>query len=109
MIKVHRNNQEFIVTFHITNRLNCFVAERLTGLLPEFEQAQQMVKINFEGITFIDTSGFRFLFEFVRSTVEFDYSYRLCHVSDEVRELVEAVDHLEKETIVAFEEAGPFH
>ena len=109
MIKVHRNNQEFIVTFYNTNRLNCFAAEKLAGLLPEFEQVQHLVRINFEGITFIDTSGFRFLFDFVRSSVEYEYPYRLCHVSDEIRELIEVVDHLEKETIVALKEAEPCH
>lgn len=107
MIRVYRNNEEFIVTFHNTNRLNCFAAEKLARLLPEFEQTQNLVRINFEGITFIDTSGFRFLFDFVKSSVEYNYPYRICHVSNEIRELLEVVDHLEKETIVAFEEAEP--
>lgn len=107
MIKIHRDKQGFIVSFQNTNRLNCYVAEELKGLLPEFEQAKGcLVRINFEGITFIDTSGFQFLFELVKRSVEYDFSYRLCHVSEEVIELVRRVEYLEKATVKAFVDAG---
>lgn len=107
MINVHRDKQGFLVTFHNTNRLNCFVAEELTGLLPEFEQSKgSLVRINFKGITFIDTSGFQFLFELVKKSVEYGFPYRLCHVSEEVIELVDRVGYLEKATVEAFVDAG---
>ena len=96
MIKVHRDKQGFLVTFQNTNRL-----------LPEFEQAKGcLVRINFKGINFIDTSGFQFLFDLVKRSVEYGFSYRLCHVSEEVIELVDRVEYLEKATVEAFVEAG---
>ena len=93
MFKITRDKNHFIVSFHNTNRLNCFLAEELSKQLSLFISTPVCeVSINLEGIDFIDSSGFNFLMILTIMAKEHKFKYRLCHVSDEVRELFARTD-----------------
>ena len=93
MFKITRDKNHFIVSFCNTNRVNCFLIEELSKQLSLFLNAPGCeVSINFKGIDFIDSSGFNFLMILAKKAREHKFKYRLCHVSDEVRELFSRTD-----------------
>ncbi len=93
MFEIAREKNHFIITFHNTKRFNCFLVEELSRQLSLFLNTPGCeVSINFEGIDFVDSSGFNFLRILAKKAKEHKFKYRLCHVSDEVRELFVKTD-----------------
>ncbi len=93
MFKITRDKNHFIVSFYNTNRVNCFLVEELSKQLALFFNTPECeLSINLEGIDFIDSSGLNFLMILSEKAKEQSFKYRLCHVSDEVRELFSRTD-----------------
>lgn len=92
MFKITREENHFIVTFHNTNRFNCFIVEELSKQLSLFISTPGCkVSINFEGIDFIDSSGFNFFMILAEKAKEYNFKYRICHMSEEVKELINRI------------------
>ena len=99
MFKITRVENHFIVTFHNTNRVNCFLVEELSKQLSLFLNTPECeVSINFEGIDFIDSSGFNFFMILAKKAKEHNFKYRICHMSEEVKELINRI-HLPDSTV----------
>ena len=108
MFKITREENHFIVTFHNTNRFNCFIVEELSKQLSLFINSPGCkVSINFEGIDFIDSAGFNFFILLSDKAREHKFKYRICHMSDEVKELIKRIDLLDPPVKEALIETEP--
>ncbi len=89
MLKIEKKENQFKVELFQVNRLNTLfsdlVREQLADLIRE---PGAEVIFNLEGIRFIDTSGFEVLMEISDRAREFGSQFKLCNVSDDVRELI---------------------
>ncbi len=93
MVNINRRQNEIIISFQGTNRFNCFIADELEKHLPVFIKIKVcIITIDFQEIDFIDTSGFKFLIKLAVESREHDFTYKLCNLSEEVRELINRVD-----------------
>ena len=108
MFKITREKKHFIVTFHNTKRFNCFIVEELSKQLSLFISTPGCkVSVNFDGIEFIDSSGFNFLMILARKAREHKFDFQLCHMSEEVKELINRIDLPESAIKEAIVEAEP--
>jgi len=108
MFKITREKNHFIITFHSTRRFNCFIVEELSKQLSLFISTPGCrVSVNFDGIEFIDSSGFKFLMTLARKAREHKFDFQLCHMSEEVKELISRIDLPYSPIKEAFIEADP--
>ncbi len=88
LIIAKEGNQATVELVH-GNRLNTLlsveVEQQLQGLV---EEPGSLVVFNLEGIRFIDTAGFKMLQEITSHATRYASKFKLCNVSDDVRELI---------------------
>ncbi len=93
MFEITSEKDKYIVSFKGLNRLNYFVVEELSKELSLFfTNPAGKLLINFKGIDFIDSSGFNLLGLISKKAVELGFKFEICHMSDEIKELIERVD-----------------
>jgi anti-anti-sigma factor len=84
------------------NRLNTLFSELVRQQLQELiREPGSEVIFNLEGIRFIDSSGFDVLQEIAAQAREAGSAFKLCNVSDEVKELILLLELETKFHIVA--------
>ena len=71
------------------NRLNTLFSGLVKQQLQELvEEPGSSVVFNLKGIRFIDTAGFEVLQEIAERAEQYGSQFKLCNISDEVRELM---------------------
>ena len=89
MLKIAREGDHCRVELFQVNRLNTLFSGLVKQQLQELvEEPGTTVVFNLEGIRFIDTSGFEVLKEITAQAVRYGSRFKLCNVSDDVRELI---------------------
>ena len=89
MLKIAREGNQCRVELFQVNRLNTLFSELVKDQLRELiEVPDAEVVFNLEGIRFIDSSGFDVLIEITDLAGKYGSQFKLCNVSDEVRELI---------------------
>lgn len=89
MLKIAKEENQYRVELFQVNRLNTLFSELVKEQLRELiEEPGAEVIFNLEGIRFIDTSGFEVLMEITDRAREVGSKFKLCNVSDDVKELV---------------------
>jgi len=89
MLKIAKQEGQYRVELFQVNRLNTLFSDLVKEQLRElFEEPGAEVIFNLEGVRFIDTSGFDALIEISQLARDKGSQFKLCNVSDDVRELV---------------------
>jgi len=90
MLVINRDESEIRIHFRNTNRFNFLMVEKLNESFPDLGQHSGDAFIfDFSGINFIDTTGFRYLLFLLKKGKEHKFDYRICNLSEEVKELIE--------------------
>jgi anti-anti-sigma factor len=93
MINVSKINRAYIFSFPDTNRFDNSVSEELEERINRLVKKNKcMIVLNLKGILFIDSRGFELLVRMAKITEENNYSFGICNVSDEVKELISIMD-----------------
>lgn len=93
MVQIRKVQNTFYIGFNGTNRFNCFVVEKLSRHVTDFLSTPHCdIRISLEDITFIDSCGMDFLLNLARLADAHGFTFRLCHISDEVKELFQRTD-----------------
>ncbi len=104
MLKIAKEGSQYRVELFQVNKLNTLfsdlVKEQLRKLI---EESGADVIFNLEGIRFIDTSGFEMLIEITNRAREVGSQFKLCNVSDDVKELIILMELEEKFSFVSLE------
>jgi anti-anti-sigma factor len=89
MLKIVREDNHCSVELFQVNRLNTLFSELVKQQLQELvEEPGTSVVFNLEGIRFIDTAGFTVLLEITKHATRYGSQFKLCNVTDDVRELI---------------------
>lgn len=97
MLKIAREGSEYTVELFQVNRFNTLFSDLVLDQLKELvEETGISVVFNLEGINFIDTSGFEVLKTITEHARVFGSEFKLCNVSDDVKELMSLLELEEK-------------
>lgn len=97
MLKIAREGNGYTVELFQVNRFNTLFSDLVRDQLKELvEETGVKVVFNLEGISFIDTSGFEVLQTITRHARIFGSEFKLCNVSDDVKELMVLLELEEK-------------
>jgi len=89
MLKITRESYQCRVELFQVNKLNTLFSGLVKQQLQELvEEPGTSVIFDLEGIRFIDTAGFEVLQEITRHALHHESSFKLCNVTDEVKELI---------------------
>ena len=89
MLKIAREEDQYRVELFQVNRLNTLFSELVKKQLIDLvEQPGSSVLFNLQDIRFIDSAGFDVLREVAHRARESGSRFKLCNVSDDVRELL---------------------
>jgi len=89
MLKVAREGNRYRVELFQVNRLNTLFSELVQKQFRELvDKPGVSVIFNLEGIKFIDTAGFKVLLDTAERAKKNGNEFKLCNVSDEVKELI---------------------
>lgn len=89
MLKVAKEGNRYRVELFQVNRLNTLFSELVQKQLRELvDEPGVAVIFNLEGIKFIDTAGFQVLLDAADRAKKNRNEFKLCNVSEEVRELI---------------------
>jgi anti-anti-sigma factor len=89
MLKIAKEENQYRVELFQVNRLNTLFSDLVREQLRELvEEHGAEVIFNLEGIQFIDTSGFDVLIEITEMAEANGNVFKLCNVTDEVKELI---------------------
>lgn len=89
MLKIAKEEKHCRVELFQVNKLNTLFSELVKQQLLELvEEPGASVVFNLEGIHFIDSSGFDVLLEVRDRAREAGSQFRLCNITDDVRELI---------------------
>ncbi len=89
MLKISREGKHCRVELFQVNRLNTLLSELVKQQLQDLvEEPGASLIFSLEGIRFIDTAGFEVLQEITAHAARFGSRFKLCNVSDDVRELI---------------------
>ena len=100
MLKIVKEGRECRVELFQVNRLNTLFSELVKEQLKELvEEPGISVIFNLEGIRFIDTSGFVVLKTITEHARRYSSEFKLCNVTDDVRELLVLLE-LEEELAI---------
>ena len=89
MLKIAKEGNQCLVELFKVNRLNTLLSGLVKQQLQELLEAPgSLVVFNLEGIRFIDTAGFKVLQEITAYATRVGSTFKLCNVSDDVRELI---------------------
>ena len=89
MLKIAKEGSQYRVELFQVNKLNTLFSDLVKEQLRELiEEPGADVIFNLEGIRFIDTSGFEVLMEITNRAREVGSQFKLCNVSDDVKELM---------------------
>lgn len=93
MIKIRKENNEYIVSLYEIRKLNTIFADRVGEQLQEIVE-KKGIKIFFDlsRISFIDSAGFSMLKEAKRIAGINSSDFYLCNLSEEVNELLQLPD-----------------
>jgi len=104
MLKIAKEGNQCRVELFQVNRLNTLFSDLVKDQLRELiEEAGVEVIFNLEGIRFIDSSGFEVLTEITDRAREHGSQFKLCNVTDEVRELIIVLELEDRFTICTCE------
>ena len=89
MLKIAKEGSQYRVELFQVNRLNTLFSELVQEQLRELvEERGSSVVFNLEGIHFIDTAGFEVLLNVSSRANQCGSQFKLCNVSDDVKELI---------------------
>jgi anti-anti-sigma factor len=89
MLKITKEETHCRVELFQVNRLNTLFSELVKQQLQELvEEPGTNVVFDLEGIRFIDSAGFEVLQEITVHAARYGSKFKLCNVSDDVRELI---------------------
>lgn len=89
MLKIAKEQKQYRVELFQVNKLNTLFSELVKQQLIELvEESGTTVIFNLEGIRFIDSSGFDVLLEVSDRAREAGSYFKLCNITDDVRELI---------------------
>ena len=89
MLKIEKSKRGSKVELFQVNRFNTLFADLVRNQLAELvREPGAEVSFNLEGIRFIDSSGFAVLTEISELARECGSSFRLCNVTEDVKELI---------------------
>jgi len=93
MITVDHIENTYLVSFFNVTKLNVLNSKELESrLLPMVRQKNSILKLNLNGIKFIDSSGFEALLNLYKSAKINSANLRLMNVSDDLTELIRLVE-----------------
>ena len=89
MLKIVKEGNQCRVELFQVNRLNTLFSELVKKQLEDLvEEPGTSVVFNLEGIRFIDTAGFKVLQDITERAKRSGSQFKLCNVSDDVKELI---------------------
>jgi anti-anti-sigma factor len=89
MLKITREDNQCRVELFQVNKLNTLFSELVKQQLDELVQEPgNRVIFNLEGVRFIDSSGFEVLQQITDRAQQFGSQFKLCNVSEDVKELI---------------------
>jgi anti-anti-sigma factor len=89
MLKISKEGSQFKVELFQVNRLNTLFSELVREQLLELIREPGIeVVFNLGDVRFIDTSGFNVLVEITERSRECGSQFKLCNITDDVRELI---------------------
>lgn len=89
MLRIAQEGNRSSVELVRGNRLNTLLSEEVKQHLRRLvEEPGSSVVFNLDGIRFIDTAGFEMLQEITSYATRYASKFKLCNVSDDVRELI---------------------
>ena len=89
MLKIAKEGNRATIELVHSNRLNTLLSGEVKQQLQRLvEEPGSSVVFNLEGIRFIDTAGFEMLQEITSHATRYASKFKLCNVSDDVRELI---------------------
>jgi len=89
MLKIAKEGSQYRVELFQVDRLNTLFSDLVKEQLRELiEKPGAEVIFNLEGIRFIDSSGFEVLMEITDHARDIGSQFKLCNVTDDVKELV---------------------
>ncbi|MFO7934745.1 MAG: STAS domain-containing protein [Bacteroidales bacterium] len=89
MLKVAKEGNRYMVELFQVNRLNTLFSGLVQEQLEELvDEPGTSVIFDLKEVKFIDTEGFRVLLEIADRAEKNGNGFKLCNVSDEVRELI---------------------
>ena len=89
MLKIANEGSQCRVELFQVNRLNTLFSSLVREQLQELvEEEGASVIFNLEGIRFIDTAGFQVLIEIAEHARQNGCQFKLCNVTEEVKELI---------------------
>ncbi len=93
MLKIVREDKQYRVELFQVNKLNTLFSGIVKQQLRELvEEPGVSVIFNLKGIRFIDSSGFDVLLEISERAFLSGSQFKLCNISDDVRELIVLLD-----------------
>lgn len=95
MISISRINKAYILSFPDTNRFDIVLSKELEERINQFTENGTCCRIvlSLKGIHFIDSKGFATLVRVAKMAEEKKYSFGICNVSEEVKELIHIMDY----------------
>ena len=107
MLKIVKEGNQCRVELFQVNRLNTLFSELVKEQLNDLIHEPGMeVIFNLEEIRFIDSSGFRVLLEITEKARENGIVFKLCNVTDEVKELIILLELEGRFTFCTMEKTG---
>ena len=89
MLKIAKDGSRFKVELFQVNRLNTLFSELVREQLLELIREPGVeVIFNLDEVRFIDSSGFDVLVEITERSKEHGSQFKLCNITDDVRELI---------------------
>ncbi len=89
MLKISKEGNQCWVELFQVNKLNTLFSDLVKEQLRELiEEPGTEVIFNLDGVRFIDSSGFEVLMDISKRAIEFGSRFKLCNVTDDVKELI---------------------
>ncbi len=93
MLKIAKEDSQYRVELFQVNKLNTLFSELVKQQLRELvDEPGVSVIFDLEGVRFIDSSGFDVLLEISERAYHSGSPFKLCNISDDVRELIILLD-----------------
>lgn len=93
MLKIENFGQDYLVSFEGIEKININNAVLIKNkLLPIITASDNNINIDFEGVTFIDSSGFQVMIALLKAAELFKSKIELMNVSDDLRELFDLLN-----------------
>ena len=93
MLKIDNFGQDYLIDFNGQERLNIHKSNAIKKeLLPIIMKSGNSLTLNFEGVVFVDSSGFQVLIALIKAAELYNSNIEVMNVSEDLKELFDLLN-----------------